>query len=84
MTTEIIELVQNNVSNNSTCIISNESITTNRQTLILLDHTFQIGYNGTKLGSKFNVKNMIKREHKHDLLYRLVFSRFLELKSRES
>ena len=64
MTPQIIELVQNNVSDNSTCIMPNESITTNRQTLILLDHTFQVVYNGTKLGSKFNVKNLIKGEHK--------------------
>ena len=60
----MIELEQNNVSDNSTCIISNESITANRETLILLDRTFQIVYNGTKLGSKFNVKNLIKGEHK--------------------
>ena len=68
MTPQIIELVQNNVSDNSTCIMSSESITTNRQTLILLDRTFQVVYNGTKLGSKFNVKNLIKGEHKQDLL----------------
>lgn len=49
VTTEIIELVQNNVSDNSAGITSNESITTNRHTLILLDHKFQIPQNGTKL-----------------------------------
>ena len=68
MTPQIIELVQNNVSDNSTCIMSNESITTNRQILIWLDHTFQVVYNGTILGSTFNVKNLIKGEHKQDLL----------------
>ena len=71
-TTQVIELVQNNVLDNSTCITSNESMTTNNHTLILLDHKFQIACNGTKLGSKFNVKNLTKREHKHDLLQSVI------------
>lgn len=29
----------------------------------------QIIYTGTKLGNKFNIKDVNKKEHKHDLIY---------------
>ena len=29
----------------------------------------QIIYTGAKVGSQFNIKDMTKREHKHDLVY---------------
>ena len=52
--------MENNVSDNSTCITPNESITTNCHALILLDHKFQIAYNGTKFESiKCTVKKFI-------------------------
>ena len=32
-------------------------------------HTATLVYTGTKLGSNFNIKDITKKEHKHDLIY---------------
>ena len=36
-------------------------------------HKATLVYTGTKLGTKFNIKNIIKKEHKHDLVYSVKF-----------
>ena len=40
------------------------------KSVISVNNTCKIIYTGTKLASKFNIKDKISKEHKHDLIYK--------------
>ena len=40
------------------------------KSVIPVNNTCKIIYTGTKLASKFNIKNEISKKHKHDLIYK--------------
>ena len=40
------------------------------KSVIPVNNTCRIIYTGTKLASKFNIKNEISKKHKHDLIYK--------------
>ena len=40
------------------------------KSVIAANNTSKITYTGTNLASKFNIKDKISKEHKHDLVYK--------------
>ena len=47
-----------------------KSLRNTLKSVIPANNTCKIIYTGTKLASKFNIKDKISKEHKHDLIYK--------------
>ena len=47
-----------------------KSLRKTSKSVIPANNTFNIISNGTKLASKFNIKDKINEEHNHDLIYK--------------
>ena len=50
--------------------ITLKSLQNTLKSVIPANNTYKIIYTGTKLASKFNIKDKISKEHKHDLIYK--------------